>query len=74
MHQRREQPIVRVVEELDSDWQERAAEFFASLGPEASAWPEDVAAIYQEINEEDRRLAEAFSPTIGETWPPEQQP
>ncbi len=32
-------------------------------------WPEDVAAIYLEIAEEDRRLAEAMFQTVKETWP-----
>jgi predicted DNA-binding antitoxin AbrB/MazE fold protein len=35
----------------------------------AVTWPTDVAAIYQEIAEEDRRLAEAMLPTVQETWP-----
>jgi predicted DNA-binding antitoxin AbrB/MazE fold protein len=35
----------------------------------ARQWPENVAEIYREIAEEDRRLcAEAFS-TVRETWP-----
>ena len=32
-------------------------------------WPDNVAAIYREIAEEDRRLAEAMLPTVQETWP-----
>jgi hypothetical protein len=36
----------------------------------APDWPEDVAAIYGEINAEDRRLAEAAFPTVRQTWPP----
>jgi predicted DNA-binding antitoxin AbrB/MazE fold protein len=32
-------------------------------------WPDDVAAIYQELAEEDRRLAEAMLPSVRETWP-----
>lgn len=32
-------------------------------------WPADVAAIYQELAEEDRRLAEAMLPVVKETWP-----
>jgi hypothetical protein len=35
-----------------------------------AAWPENAAALYQEIVEEDRRLAEAMSVTVRETWPP----
>jgi predicted DNA-binding antitoxin AbrB/MazE fold protein len=35
----------------------------------AAEWPADVAAIYREIAEEDRRLAEAMWPTVKETWP-----
>jgi hypothetical protein len=37
--------------------------------PAADVWPPDVAAIYQEIAADDRRLAEAMSATIRETWP-----
>ena len=36
-------------------------------------WPEEVAAIYQEIAEEDRRLAEAMLPAVRETWPPAEE-
>jgi predicted DNA-binding antitoxin AbrB/MazE fold protein len=32
-------------------------------------WPEDVAAIYQEIAAEDRRLAEAMLHGVKHTWP-----
>jgi hypothetical protein len=32
-------------------------------------WPEDVEAIYQEIAEEDRCLADAMFPGVRETWP-----
>jgi predicted DNA-binding antitoxin AbrB/MazE fold protein len=35
----------------------------------SSGWPADVAAIYQELAEEDRRLAEAMLPAVRETWP-----
>jgi predicted DNA-binding antitoxin AbrB/MazE fold protein len=36
---------------------------------EAAAWPADVAAIYREIADEDRRLAEAMLPAVKESWP-----
>jgi hypothetical protein len=32
-------------------------------------WPENVAEIYQEIAEEDRRLAAIMFSTVRETWP-----
>ena len=32
-------------------------------------WPENVAEVYQEIAEEDRRLAAAMFQTVRETWP-----
>jgi predicted DNA-binding antitoxin AbrB/MazE fold protein len=35
----------------------------------AVAWPVDVAAIYQELADEDRRLAEAMLPAVRESWP-----
>ena len=40
-----------------------------------AAWPDDVAAIYQEIADEDRRLADAMLLAVRETWPvSEEQP
>ena len=36
---------------------------------EERTWPPDVAAVYQEIAEEDRRLAAAMLSTVRETWP-----
>jgi predicted DNA-binding antitoxin AbrB/MazE fold protein len=39
------------------------------LSKPAVAWPTDVAAIYHEIADEDRRLSEAMVPTVQETWP-----
>lgn len=38
---------------------------------ETVSWPEDVAAIYAEIAEEDRRLAQLMWGGIKETWPVE---
>jgi len=35
----------------------------------AVAWPNEVAAIYQEIADEDRRLAEAMLPVVQESMP-----
>jgi len=35
----------------------------------ARDWPEDVAAIYREIADEDRRLAAAMEGTVRRTWP-----
>jgi predicted DNA-binding antitoxin AbrB/MazE fold protein len=32
-------------------------------------WPENVAVIYREIAEEDRRLSAGMFPTLQETWP-----
>ncbi len=34
-----------------------------------SPWPDDVADIYREIADEDRRLAELAFSTVRETWP-----
>ncbi len=39
------------------------------IPPAVIDWPENVAAIYHEIAEEDRRLAEAMRSTVKETWP-----
>jgi predicted DNA-binding antitoxin AbrB/MazE fold protein len=41
----------------------------------AREWPDDVAAIYQEIAADDRRLAGALLSTVQRTWPAgEEQP
>ncbi len=37
-------------------------------GP-SEAWPENVADIYREIADEDRRLSAAMFSTVRETWP-----
>src|SRR6266545_6267171 len=37
-------------------------------------WPDDVAAIYQEIAEEDRRLASAMWEEVKRTWPADEEP
>ena len=44
------------------------------VASEPDAWPEDVATIYQEIAEEDRRLAQAMWSGIRKTWPPDEEP
>jgi hypothetical protein len=42
----------------------------ALTAPEAAhVWPENVAEVYREIAEEDRRLAAAMLSTVRETWP-----
>ena len=35
----------------------------------ADAWPKNVAQIYQDLAEEDRRLADAMFPGVCDTWP-----
>jgi hypothetical protein len=35
----------------------------------ADPWPADVARIYQELAEDDCRLASAMFPTVRDTWP-----
>jgi predicted DNA-binding antitoxin AbrB/MazE fold protein len=35
----------------------------------ADPWPENVAEIYRELAEEDRRLSAAMFPMVRETWP-----
>ena len=39
------------------------------LPAEERLWPDNVAEIYRDIADEDRRLAEAMFPTVRETWP-----
>jgi len=36
---------------------------------ESEDWPENVAELYREIADEDRRLSAAMFSTVGETWP-----
>jgi predicted DNA-binding antitoxin AbrB/MazE fold protein len=36
-------------------------------------WPDDVAAIYQEIAAEDRRLADSMLPGVRRSWPIDQE-
>jgi predicted DNA-binding antitoxin AbrB/MazE fold protein len=38
----------------------------------AYGWPPDVAEIYREIAEEDRRIAESMWAGVKETWPPDE--
>ncbi|HKI36796.1 MAG TPA: hypothetical protein VKA46_33390 [Gemmataceae bacterium] len=38
-----------------------------------SDWPEDVAEIYRELAEEDRRLAAIMFTTVIETWPTDEE-
>jgi predicted DNA-binding antitoxin AbrB/MazE fold protein len=33
------------------------------------SWPENVAEIYEEINEEEKKLANSIWPAVQETWP-----
>jgi predicted DNA-binding antitoxin AbrB/MazE fold protein len=37
-------------------------------------WPDDVAAIYQEIAEEDQRIAGAMWEGVRRTWPADEEP
>ena len=39
------------------------------LPAEERLWPDNVAEIYRDLADEDRRLAEALFPTVRETWP-----
>ena len=39
------------------------------LPAEERVWPDNVAEIYRDIADEDRRLAGAIFPTVRETWP-----
>src|SRR5205823_6510534 len=39
----------------------------------ADPWPPNTAAIYQEIADDERRLAAEMWPTVRETWPPEEE-
>jgi predicted DNA-binding antitoxin AbrB/MazE fold protein len=37
-------------------------------------WPENVAEIYRELADEDRRLAAAMFPSVRDTWPASEDP
>lgn len=39
------------------------------LPAEERLWPDNVAEIYRDLADEDRRLAETMFPTVRETWP-----
>ncbi len=60
--------VLRPVQTLPLSPQQRVLVTVQVTAAESS-WPENVAAIYAEINAEDRRLAEALFPTVRETWP-----
>ena len=44
------------------------------LSDEVGGWPDNVAEIYREIADEDRRLAGAMFSTVEETWPAAKDP
>ena len=44
------------------------------LSDEVGGWPDNVAEIYREIADEDRRLAGAMFSTVQETWPAAEDP
>jgi predicted DNA-binding antitoxin AbrB/MazE fold protein len=60
--------VLRPLQTLPLQAQQRIAITLQWPGNDAS-WPEDVATIYQEIAEEERRLAETMLPAVQETWP-----
>ena len=63
-----ENGVLRPVQPLPLQPQQRVT-ITLQLPKTGIAWPDDVAAIYREIADEDRRLAEAMLPTVQETWP-----
>jgi predicted DNA-binding antitoxin AbrB/MazE fold protein len=60
--------VLRPLEPLPLRAQQRVT-VTVHVPDEATAWPEDVAAIYQEIAEEERRIAGAMWNTVPKTWP-----
>ncbi|HYV38549.1 MAG TPA: antitoxin family protein [Gemmataceae bacterium] len=40
------------------------------LSPTDAEWPADAAAVYQELAEDDKRLAATMWQSVQETWPP----
>jgi predicted DNA-binding antitoxin AbrB/MazE fold protein len=63
-----ENGILRPVQPLPLAPQQRVT-VTVQLPTAAPVWPEDVAAIYRETEEEDRRLAGALFSMVRETWP-----
>jgi predicted DNA-binding antitoxin AbrB/MazE fold protein len=63
-----EDGVLRPVQPLPLRSQQRVT-IILQLPKTDITWPDDVAAIYREIADEDRRLAEAMLSTVQETWP-----
>jgi predicted DNA-binding antitoxin AbrB/MazE fold protein len=63
-----DQGVLRPLEPLPLVPQQKVV-ITLELPADPDEWPADVASIYQEIADADRRLAEAMRPTLTETWP-----
>ena len=63
-----DQGVLRPVQPLPLAQDQRVT-ITVRLAEEVPDWPTEVAAIYQEMAEEDRRLAESMLPGVRETWP-----
>ncbi len=64
-----EDGMLRPVQPLSLAPHQRVSVTLQLPGAVPAEWPNDVAAIYQEIADEDRRLANAMFASIQETWP-----
>lgn len=63
-----ENGVLRPINPLPLKPQQRVT-VIVQVPAEAVCWPADVAAIYQEIRDEDRRLANAMWANLQTTWP-----
>jgi predicted DNA-binding antitoxin AbrB/MazE fold protein len=62
-----ENGVLRPMQELPLQPQQRVT-ITLQLPDSSVVWPDDVAAIYQEMAADDRRLAETMLPVVQETW------
>ena len=63
-----EQGVFRPVNALSLPDAQRVT-LIVQVPGQTADWPPDVAEIYQETAEADRRLAESMWPSVTETWP-----
>jgi predicted DNA-binding antitoxin AbrB/MazE fold protein len=63
-----ENGVLRPVQPLPLEPQQRVNLVIHPAGAQKT-WPDNVAEIYQEINNEEKRLANSIWPVVQETWP-----
>ena len=63
-----ENGVLRPVQPLPLEPQQRVSLVIHPAGAQ-KIWPDNVAEIYQEINNEEKQLANSIWPVVQETWP-----